>query len=65
MKVCARKKSSPKLIEKNIDLPNSLQTIWSLVSMSSWQKAPQNQIFNLILGISSDKCYVEKSAIGQ
>ena len=28
--------------------------------MRSWQKSALNQIFNLILGISNDKCYMEK-----
>lgn len=46
------------LIERNRNVPNSLKTIWSLGSMSSWQKSAQNQIFNLILVISSDKCYM-------
>lgn len=59
-KMCAREKSSPMLIEKNRDLPNSLKTIWSLVSMRSWQKSAKNLILNLILGISSDECYIKK-----
>lgn len=59
-KMYAREKSSPTLIEKNGDLPNSLKTIWSLVSIRSWQKSAKNQILNLILGISSDECYIKK-----
>lgn len=59
-KMCAREKSSSMLIEKNRDLPNSLKTIWSLVSMRSWQKSAKNQILNLNLGIPSDECYMKK-----
>ena len=48
------------LREKNRGLPNSLKTIWNLISMRSWQKSALNQTFNLILGISNDKYYMEK-----
>ena len=59
-KSCARGKSSLMLIEKNRGLPNSLKTIWNFISMGSWQKSALKQIFNLILGISNDKYYMEK-----
>lgn len=56
--VCQREKFSSAY--RKDYLPNSLKTIWSLVSMRSLQETAQNQIFNLRLGISNDKYYMEK-----
>ena len=60
MEILCQRESSLMLIEKNRGLPNSLRTIWNLISMGSWQKSVLKQIFNLILGISNDKYYMEK-----